>query len=202
MTSGLLGRMTPGLLGLALLLVGLSTSACGGRSDYERMVDRELARGVEYNELFLGYELGMSRQAFYDRGWELNRQGLAIQGPMNQSVQYDLDDMLPHPAKMYYYADFHDDRVFQMRARFVYDGWAPWNRNLSADSLQVDVVSLFTEWYGDGFVERGSGRGDLHYVKVDGNRRIVVAKQSDSEVVAVFTDLAVERTLGERDDQK
>lgn len=183
---------------LAFLIVLLS-SGCDSRSDYESLVEHELATGEQYNELFLGYELGMSKKEFYDHSWALNRKGLVMQGPQNQTVQYELDDELPHAAKMFFYADFHDDKVFQMRVRFLYDGWAPWNRDLSADSLQLAVVDLFSEWYGDGFIVMDNTTDNpdsgINYVKVDGNRRIVVGKVSDSDVMSVFTDVVVERQI-------
>lgn len=190
-----------GLLPLTVLVV----VGCNEASEYEQLVQRELSKGVEYNELFLGYQLGMLREEFYDHSWELNRKGLVMQGPQNQTVQYELDDELSHSAKMYYYPDFYEGRIFQMRVRFKYDGWAPWNRDLSSDSLQVDVVELFEDWYGDGFIELEGGSDyngkSIEYVKIDGNRRIVVAEHTPSEVVAVFTDIVVEKEVKKYQDQ-
>lgn len=187
------------------LLVALLIGACSERSKYERLVERELAKGVEQNRLFLGYELGMAQQAFYDRSWALNRKGLVMQGPRNQTVQYELEDQLPYPAKMYYYPDFFDGEAFQMRVRFKYDGWAPWTRHLMADSLQQEVVKLIEKCYGGGFLrvegKKGLFRDGYEHVKVDGNRRIVVTEISDSEVVAVFTDLVAERKIEAQNEQ-
>ena len=185
-----------------LACVLLCTAGCSRQSEYERLVERELAKGVTHNELFLGYELGMPRDSFYEHSWDLNRQGLVMQGPRNQSVQYEMDDDLPNSAKMFFYPDFYEDKIFQMRVRYLYDGWAPWNRGLSSDSLQMDVINLFRESYGDGFIEfertrEGFGE-NVHYVKVDGNRQIVVARQSDSEVTAVFTDLVAARKIEDK----
>jgi len=66
----------------------------------------------------------------------------------------------------------------------------------------MDVINLFRESYGDGFIEfertrEGFGE-NVHYVKVDGNRQIVVARQSDSEVTAVFTDLVAARKIEDK----
>ena len=181
------------LLSVCLFLI----SACSEQTQYEQLIEAGISSGETYNDLFLGYELGMPKQAFYDLSWELNRQGQAMQGPKNQTVQYELKDELPHPAKMFFYPDFYNEKIFQMRVRFIYDGWAPWNKNLSADSLQLDVVELFREWYGNGFIEHGATQDifgqHVQYVKVDGNRGILVAKEGDREVIAIFTDLVAER---------
>jgi len=183
----------------AAACVVLCSTGCDQPSEYDRMVQRELAKGVTFNELFLGYEFGMPRDSFYNHSWELNRQGLVVQGPANRSVQYELDDELPGTAKMLFYPEFHEDRIFQMRVRYLYDGWAPWTRHLSSDSLQMDVIDLYREWYGDGFIEltrtRESFGENVHYVKVDGNRQIVVTRGSDRDVVAVFTDLLTAKRI-------
>lgn len=199
-------RMTRSSIGVFLVCVLLLAGGCDDRSEYDKLVEKEMARGVTYNRLFLGYELGMAKEAFYDHSWALNRQGLVMQGPQNQTVQYELDDDLPHPAKMYFYPEFYEDKVFQMRVQFIYDGWAPWNKELWSDSLQLDVVDLFRAWYGEGFIEHGATRDffgeHVEYVKVDGNRRIVVAKHTDQEVVAVFTDLVAEKAIEDEQDDE
>ena len=36
----------------------------------------------------------------------------------------------------------------------MYNAWAPWNKNLFADTLQTDVVELYKKWYGgNNFIE-------------------------------------------------
>lgn len=193
-------RFGAGLITLgkaAIVLACLVSGACDNRSTYERLVDRELASGARHDSLFLGYSLGMSKDDFYDHSWSLNRQGLVMQGPQNQSVQYELPDALPFPAKMYFYPDFFEDRVYRMRIRFIYDGWAPWARRLSSDSLKLDVVHLLESWYGDGFFPHETLTRGLHaeriHVKVDGNRRIEVVTFTDKEVQAIVTDMEAER---------
>lgn len=186
----------PALGTAAIAIACLLASACDNRSQYERLVERELATGLRQDSLFLGYSLGMSRDDFYDHSWSLNRQGLVMQGPQNQSVQYELPDELPFPATMFFYPDFFEDRVYRMRIRFVYDGWAPWARRLSSDSLKMDVVHLFESWYGEGFFPHRSLTRGMHvestYVKVDGNRTIEIATVTDKEVRAIVTDLVAE----------
>ena len=182
---------------VAFVLACILVSACDNRSQYERLVARELTTGLRHNSLFLGYALGMSRDSFYDHSWSLNRRGLVMQGPQNQSIQFELPDALPFPATMYFYPDFFEDRVYRMRIRFVYDGWAPWARRLSSDSLKMDVVHLLESWYGDGFFPHRTLRRGMQmestYVKVDGNRSIEIATFTDKEVRAIVTDLVAEK---------
>lgn len=180
---------------LFLLIIPLLVG-CEQKSEYQKLVETELAKNVRHDSLFMGYTLGMAREEFYDHSWDLNRKGLVMQGPKNQTVEYELDDNeLPYPALMNYYPDFYDGKVFQMRVYFQYKGWAPWNKRLYSDSLQIDVVNLFEDWYGNGFIKVEGEENKPEYVKVDGNRRIVVAQYSDSEVLAVFTDLLAEKEM-------
>ena len=181
------------LLAASALLALVLAGGCGQPSEYDRVVRRELASGALHDSLFLSYRLGMSRQAFYDSSWALNRGGVVMQGPRNEHIQFKLPDALPFEATMLFYADFHADSVFQVRVEFSYDGWAPWAPRLSSDSLVLDVVHLLETWYGEGFFEVSG----TEWVKVDGNRRIVAAKRSDMDVAAVFTDLVRARAMEE-----
>ena len=183
------------ILTASTLLTLIFAAGCGQPSKYDRVVQRELSSGAVYDSLFLNYRLGMSRQAFYDSSWALNRRGVVMQGPRNENVQFKLPDALPFEATMLFYPDFHAGSVFQMRVAFSYDGWAPWAPRLSSDSLLVDVVHLLETWYGEGFFEVS----EIGWVKVDGNRRIVASKRSDMDVAVVFTDLI--RTRAMEDDE-
>jgi hypothetical protein len=135
----------------------------------------------------------MSRQAFYDSSWALNRRGLVMQGPQNENVLYKISDALPYEAAMLYYPDFRDDRVVQMRANFQYDAWAPWNRRHWSDSLLLDIRQLMETWYGEGFMIREIPvplKGFTHeFVKIDANRQITIRRASDSDVLVLITDL-------------
>ena len=108
-----------------IILLASMMLGCEQTLSYDSLRERELARPDTLRELFLAYELGMSRQAFYDSSWALNRAGIVMQGPQNQNVQYLLPNTLPYPATMLFYPDFQDDKVFQMRVRFSYDHWGP-----------------------------------------------------------------------------
>ncbi len=185
-----------------LYILVLMAVACGHPSDYETMLARETARPDTIRTLFFNYELGMSRQAFFDSSWALNRRGLVTQGPSNMNVQYDLTDQMPHEATMLYYPDFEDDRVVQMRIRISYDAWAPWNRHLWSDSLIFDVRDLMEVWYGEGFLTQQVSRPLIgstnEFIKIDANRQIRIQSDSDSEVLVKITDL---RALPSQDNE-
>jgi len=174
--------------GVLLALSGCNTS------EYESLVEKELSKGIREDSLFLGIHFGMSKKDFYMHCWELNKQGIVWQGSRNMTVMQELNS-LKHSATMDFYPNFHNDTIYEMPVTFAYKGWAPWNKHLSADSLQPDVVNLLEQWYGEGFIEVEHPQRGATFVKVDGNRRILVWKDNDSDVKALYTDLLKKKAL-------
>lgn len=170
------------------------------QSEYAKMEKRELSSGKVVNELFFGLELGMNRKAFFETCWEQNRQGVLTNGPTELSVEHSLTLPSGNPAKMRFYPKFEEDRIYLMPVEFQYEGWAPWNEELSAEKLREDVVKLFENWYGPGFIEvSNADKSQIAFVKMDGNRRIRVFKKHLSVVRAEIVDLPVQRKLKEED---
>ena len=181
-------------------LVGLFSACNFSETEgekYSKLVKRELAKGVRVDSLFHDIKLGMTSKEFYTHCWDLNKKGILMDGEMNTAVLYKLKDELKHPGSMNFYPDFYEDKIAKMRAKFSYDAWAPWNKNLFADSLMPDVLNLCKTWYprGNEFITlNDSIRGTIH-VKVDGNRRIIIGKVDDRVVLVDYTDLLIEEKL-------
>jgi len=184
-----------------LVIVVLIVTSCGKKAKYDRLVQQELASGVRYDSLFLGIHLGMTSEAFYKHCWDLNKQGLIRQGTGNLSVLYNLE-YLKYPADMNFYPSFHEDKIYEMPVRFKYNGWSPWNRHLFSDSLQLDVLNLFKEWYGNDFIEINHTTRGKAFVKVKGNRRISIFTKGEIEVHAVFTDMSLAEQVKKENEMK
>lgn len=166
------------------------------QSEYEKLEKKELASGKQVNELFLGLELGMEKRAFFEACWELNKQGKLSNGPSELSVEYKAEMPSGNPARMRFYPKFEQEKIYMMPVEFTYEGWAPWNEDLKAEKLREDVVKLFEEWYGPGFIEITSeDKSQIVFVKIDGNRRIRIFKKHISIVRAEISDLPVEKKL-------
>lgn len=184
---------------LGILLLAACLSACTrdtGYQQYQAMVEKEKAGGQRADSLFFGIHLGMSSKAFYAHCWEMNKKGLFTDGENNRAVLYKLNhNELPYPAAMNFYPAFHQDRIHQMSVTFNYDAWAPWNKHLFADSLQTEVLNLFKTWYSKGnpFIKMEDEKRGTIYVKVDGNRRIIIGKFDDTYVKVDYTDLQVDQ---------
>ena len=180
---------------LLMILISASViSGCSPKTKYERMLKHELASGVRYDSLFMGIYFGMPEKDFYIHCWKLNKKGLIRQGDSNTTVLYEMKDELKYPANMDFYPKFDQGKIFEMPVRYVYKGWAPWNKNLTSDKLIVDILMYYEKTYGSGFIEvKHRVRGSA-YVKVNGNRRITIFKQDELHVWAIFTNLLVKKS--------
>lgn len=177
------------LLGLVLIF---SISACSQKSEYDKLVERELASNVKQDSLFFGISFDMNRKDFYAHCWDLNKKGFFTNGVGNMSIQKKLETGLKFPVVMNFYPKFEDDQIFQLPVDFQYTDWALWNQEMSNDKLLEDVKNLLEEWYGGEFIKVENEDASLSvWVKVDGNRRIRLFKESVSTVRAEFTDLLV-----------
>ena len=146
-----------------------------------------------YDSLFLGLYLGMDRQAFFDRCWELNNEKIATNGGSVQSVLYVLENELDHRVNMEFYPVFYKEKIIEMPVVFAFEGWAPWNKEFGADSLLVKLLPVFKKWYGDDFKLLDHEVMGKVYVKMDGKRRINLFIRDDQYVQAVFSDLKLLR---------
>lgn len=171
-----------------IIVLGMLCFSCGGAGG---------GKEGSYDSLFLGLYLGMGQKEFYDYCWEMNRQKKVTHGPTNQSVEYRLVEGIDNPVMMRFYPSFHDQKVYEMPVTFTYEGWAPWNKSLGADSLLSKMLPLFKKWYGDEFKSLEHKTMGTVYYKMDGKRRINLFKRDDQYVQAVFTDLKVENQIKE-----
>ena len=94
---------------------------------------------------------------------------------------------------MNFYPDFQQGKIYKMRVLFSYDAFAPWNKQLFADSLQLDVLRLLKKWYKDrDFIPITDATRGTIFVQVDGNRRVIIGKYDDSHVKVDYTDLLID----------
>jgi hypothetical protein len=182
---------------VAVILFAVCSCKSSGSKQYDKLVKTELAKGVRVDSLFLGIRFGMTSKAFYGYCWELNKKGIISDGSNNTMVLYKIDSGLRFPASMNFYPDFYDNKVANMRVTFQYNAWAPWNKAQFSDSLLPDVLQLYKKWYpgGNDFIEMTDKDKRTVYVKVDGNRRLLLGKFDDMIVKAEFTDLLEEEKI-------
>jgi hypothetical protein len=182
------------LLAIVMLLGLWSGCQQDAASLYKQRERRELASGLRYDSLFLGITFGMTSKAFYTHCWDMNKAGVIKEGPNNSTVQYYIPNVEP-PIRMLFYPNFHEDRIYEMPITFNYVSWSPWNKDLYADKLQLKIVEVLEDWYGEGFIRLDHPKGGALYAKIDGNRRISVWCEDDEKVKALITDLPASRRI-------
>jgi hypothetical protein len=185
---------------ICLFLIVFLVTSCTDSSfrQYETLMKNELESGKRSDSLFFGIYFGMTSKQFFAHCWELNKKGIFTDGENNMYVLYKLkNNELKHPASMNFYPDFYKNKIYKMRVNFQYDAWAPWNKQLYADSLLLDVLQFYKNWYrqGNPFIKIDDKEKGTLYVKVDGNRRITIGCYNDMVVKGDYTDLLVEQQM-------
>jgi len=128
--------------------------------------------------------------------WEMNKKGIFTDGNGNTAVKYKLaNGELKHPAEMNFYPEFKDGKIASFWVKFQYDGWVPWNKKLDSDDLLPDVLALYKKWYpqGNDFLKITDKEKGTIYVKVDGNRRIIIGRFDDVQVKVDYSDLSTQK---------
>ena len=166
-------------------------SSCNLETEYEKVKKRELASGIVFKELFLGLEFEMARKQFFETCWELNRQGILINGAHELMVRYQPELPSGNPVNMFFYPRFEQEKIYYMPVEFQYQDWFPTNPNTTSENLVDDVVKLFESWYGEGFFKVEDKAGAFAMVKIDGNRLIRVYIKSLSAVRVDILDMRV-----------
>ncbi len=188
------GYARPLGIGITLFVFGFMLGGCF-KSEYTRLVERELGKSIRRDSLFLGMHFGMGRKEFFERCWLLNKEHILTMGTKDSKVLFSLKDSAGL-IQIHFYPDFRNDKIYQIPVVFSYQNWAPWNRQTQTDSLQQRIRRLFENWYGPGFIQvERKELGDFALVKVDGNRRILVFRNGETDVKALFTDLSVENEI-------
>ena len=168
------------------------------QSDYTKLVKRELGKGVRVDSVVFGIGFGDTRNEYYGKCFDLNRQHLVTAGPDGASVQYLFEDTTVHDSitsvRLLFKPEFDNkDKIIAIDLVFSYPSWAPWNAKYQSDKLREKVLLLLMKWYkGNDFITAKIEGQDLP-VKVDGNRRMIVFVRDERNVVVRVHDLLNEK---------
>ncbi len=160
-------------------------------SIYTQTVKQELAKGERLDSLFLGFKMGMRADSFFSSCRKMNQEQIIREGIDDNAmvIHYDMQTEFKSPAAMNFFPKFKDTTMLEMGISFTYDGWAPWNEEMKASKLLPEVKTLLEKWYGVGFFSIGKKQGEKVWVKIDGNRRILLFVADDHRVRTLIADL-------------
>lgn len=173
----------------ALVLIMI---AC--QSDYTRMVKEELSKGIRKDSILFSINFGDTRQDFYGRCFDLNKQHLVSHGPGNKSVQYLFKDSVVHKTptdmRLLFFPKFDEkDRIKEMEMELGYVESTLYRNQAKSDSLETRVKDLLVDWYGGNQFVTAKVKDHEFPVKVDGNRRIILEKKEGTVIAIRVQDL-------------
>ncbi len=167
------------LLNLLIIISSLASAACetappeADTDIYRQQVEQELESGERYTALPGNFDLGMSRANFYELAQAQRAQDLMGDG-VGTSIRMNIDSSdLPGQAVIEFYPTFDSTNHISAMPGVIYAlAWAPWNRQLYADSLLMPAANYLRTLLGgtEFFTYPYSSVPTL--VKVDGNRRV------------------------------
>ncbi len=182
----------------SLIITCLMITVLGcGESQYSKTVKRELNSGKKYDSLFLTFQFGDQRRAFFSKGWIQNSEGLIKQGPGNQNVEFIMGESKPGSSqiRMLFYPKFtQEDQLHVMDLSFDYLGWSLNNNRFNSDKLMQAVQDTLMSWYGGNDfikVDMDVEQPSELFVKVDGNRQITLFIKDTQWVEGKIEDLTV-----------
>jgi len=177
----------------------ISLGAC--KSEYEQLVADEKKGGKIYTMLPFDLELGMTKKAYFDKCWKMNKSGMIGSGPGNQYAEYKLipegvTDSLD-AVQMLFYGMFDKEDVMRgMDMKLEHYSWAPWNKQYHSPELMKVMETHFLAMYpGNPFMTLNVSDSLKAKVKVDGNRRITMYPLSNQQIAAKIIDMRNEHLL-------
>jgi hypothetical protein len=154
------------------LLLGACSLIVACKSDYDKMVEQEKARGGREDMIFMGICFQMTKDSFFSKCLELNRQGLISSGPSNMTAQHKVEGENP-PINFNFYPKFKDKKIVRFDGLFDYEGYALWNKDTHAEALLPRALAIAEKWYGPGFLDVSKDNKRV-FVKVNRNQRVRV----------------------------
>jgi hypothetical protein len=173
-----------------LLLIFIGLNSC--QSQYDQTVKKEMASGRSIETLKFNLAFGDTKKEFFAKCWELNKKGLIKQGPKNQYVAYELKKKGAPSITHLFYGIFNEEqKMVGLDMEFSYDGWSPWTPLLQSDKLLFVAMDTLKNWYpgNDFFLLKNKKLKTNTYVKIDGNRQIIIHTQGDKDVKVTLEDL-------------
>lgn len=174
-----------------LILIGSCT-----KSNYDVLVSDESSKTMVLDSLVFDFHFGDSKQHFFEKCMELNKQQIIKEGPSNKFVQYTLQakDTTQSSVQMLFYGIFNEENIMTgMDMRFSYNFWSAWSDDYSAQKLVPQLKDTLMSWYpGNDFIPIKLPNSKLEaFVKVDANRQILIYTKDTKDVTVKIEDLRI-----------
>ena len=166
------------------------------KSEYDQYVRRELNSGIKNDSLIFGMYMGQTKRDFFSICWDLNKQKLISQGTGNQMAKYlepiDSSGDLTLRKEMEFYGIFDTRDVMRgMNMVYRFTSWSPWTEERHSKFLAEHLKELYLQSYpGNDFITIELNNTEYSaFVKIDGNRQILIYPINSKDVAVKMEDL-------------
>jgi hypothetical protein len=174
-------------LSVLLFLGACSAESTPKKNDYQLAVEQSLASGEQANGLVGGLSFGMNQATFFDYCQKQQKLGRMTDGADNMVRVYVDSSAMPGQAVLEFYPDFNEKgEINLLKGRLYSLQWSPWAPQFNASNLlQEGQDYLLEQLGGAGFKQYESVKGNT-FVKLDGNRRVVLYAHEFAQERLVF----------------
>lgn len=175
-----------------IVVIFLLTSC---KSEYQKLIEKELAAGQRNTDLFLDLTMGQTRKEFFAICWDLNKEKKISQGSGNQYAKYFLrpspgEDSTRTVEILFYGMFDQDDVMYGMDMKMSFSSWSPWNKDFHTDVLQEFMEKKYMEQEGGNpFIQIQVTDEVNALVKVDGNKQILMYPNNNQTLSVKIEDL-------------
>lgn len=174
------------ILYLILLITSISC-----KSEYSKVVEKELQSGFILDSTIFDLKFGDSKETYFKKCYELNKQKIITNnhGPNPQYVE-KLDSTMDQTLtkELLFKGIFDEAKILRgVELKYSYTSWAPWNKKRQSTYLLEDLKNKFRKEYkGNDFIEIKIDNNKVKaFVKIDGNRQILMYEKGDDRHVIV-----------------
>lgn len=187
------GRLYQSRQLIIFIALAVILGACRQDVSYATLVSRELARDAQADSLWLGLRFNMTMEEFFIYCFNQNQKGEFFQNSGSSEVIYTFKGEFKAPVDYVFFPAGGNASIQQLEGTMVYQSWAPFTKEFTAEHLQEEVIRYLEAQYGGRpflAIDHPEGFWPQAFVKVDANRKILLYRSfDDRKLHVVFENL-------------
>ena len=159
---------------------------------YLNLLNKESESKDQVDSIFYGIHLKMTASEFYDHCRKMYKKGI-FNGDYDMQVVVKLAEPFERPVKLIFYPSFDKPFISKLISHFSYVDANIFKKADRSNVLMKELIPILRTWYGGNeFLEMPSGNPlkGPGYVKIDGNRKIIVSESDNvTDIEVIYEDL-------------
>lgn len=181
---------------LGILNSFLIYSSCNEKLSYEEYVAIELSKGELNDSIVYNVRFGMTFSEFDAYCLAMNKEKIFMPSHGGSAVRMKIEDGFKEPV----YFDFFptssvNQYINKLTATMTYQNFSYYDKKYNIDNLVFESRIFFEKGYGGNkfiAIQSDNNLVKHNYVKIDGNRKIVLSPNFDGQTVnIIFENLNV-----------